>query len=323
MISWASSWAFILLIPAVATAFADRWRGVHRLPVVAVGTGATRSPRVWAARLMPFVRAVGLVLLVLSLARPRETERQVIVESEGLDIMLAIDTSGSMEARDFSIAGRPINRLEVAKGVVADFVGKRTWDRIGLVVFGEEAFTHVPLTLDHETLISVLGSVQLGMAGEGRTAIGSGIAIASKRLKDLDAPSRILILLTDGRNNAGRIDPDQASDAAAALGIKIYTIGIGGRGGGGLLGMFGGGGEGLDEDQLTRIAEKTGGRFFRATDTQTLQQIYATIDALEPSPAEVEELVRHHELFHWPLIPGLVLLAVEMLLSGTALRRAP
>ncbi len=264
-------------------------------------------------------RVLGLLLVVVALARPRVTRKSVTVESEGLDIVLAIDTSGSMKAEDFTVGLTPVNRLQVAKGTAAEFIRQRPYDRIGLVLFGEEAFTQVPLTLDHQTLLDMLDQAEIGVAGSQGTAVGTALAVASKRIKDLEAAEKVVILLTDGQSNAGRIAPMEAAQAAAALGIKVYTIGVGGERMG-LLPMLS---EGVDVEGLTAVAEATGGRFFRATSTQGLQQVYETIDELEPSTAEVSQLVEHLERFRWFLVPGMVLLLVDALLSATVLRRSP
>jgi len=317
----ASPWVLVLLVPVLALPLQRLATGSNRLAVARLDH---LQPGWTLRRLLAWVPGVlqvlGLILCVLALARPRETMRDVVVESEGLDIVLAVDTSGSMQATDFVVGGRQVDRLSVAKGVLSDFIEGRPNDRLGVVVFGEEAFTHVPLTLDHTTLQSVLDDVQIGVAGAQGTAIGSAIAVGAKRLKDLEAPDRVMIVLTDGRNNAGRITPMEAAQAASALGIKVYTIGVGAR----RRGTFSLGiGDGLDEEGLTRIAEATGGRYFRATDTRSLVEIYETIDELEPSPAEVSELVSHVERYRWFLVPGAALLALQLLLSTTWLRRGP
>jgi Ca-activated chloride channel family protein len=279
--------------------------------------------RGWTLRLLlaPVPTALGMAgqaLVVLARARPQVSHREVVVESDGLDIVLSVDTSGSMKAEDFSRGLTPVNRLQVAKGVIASFIEGRPHDRIGLVVFGEEGFTQVPLTLDHATLLDMLDQVEIGMAGPQGTAIGTGLAVAARRLKELESKSRLVILLTDGRNNAGRVSPMEAAQAAAALGIKVYTIGVGAERG---IGLFQG--DGLDEEGLTRIAEATGGRYFRATDSDSLRRIYETIDELEPSPAEVSEIVDEVELFRTFLVPGLAALGLQLLLSQTLLRRGP
>ncbi len=321
MIEWATPWAFVLLPLALALPLQGRLTGVARLrlpgPDVLEAGWTARRAMAW----LPLaLRVLGLVLVIVALARPRVSHRSTVVESDGLDIMLAIDTSGSMRNQDFRIAGRPVTRLEVAKGVIADFVEARPYDRIGVAVFGEQAFTHVPLTLDHGTLADVLQTVQIGIAGENRTAVGSAIAVAAKRLKDLDAPSKLVILLTDGQSNAGRLSPLEAAELAATLGIKVYTIGVGQE----TRRAFGMGmGDGPDERTLTAVAEATGARYFRATSTTALKDVYAAIDELEPSPAEVEELVQHEELYRAWLGPGALCLLLSSLLGATWLRRWP
>ena len=192
------------------------------------------------------------------------------------------------------------------------------------MVFGEEAFTHVPLTLDHDTLNSVLSQVQLGVAGAQATAIGSAIAVGSRRLSQIENPSRVLVLLTDGQNNAGKLAPADAADAAAALGIRIYTVGIGSASprGRGLFGMLRGA-DGLDEETLKGIAETTGGEYFRATSARSLKSIFETIDTLEKSEAEISERSRPQEWFRWALIPSVIGLFLHLLLSTSWLRRWP
>lgn len=324
MVEFASPWAWALLLPLVLQVVLQRrltGRNVLAVPGLA-HLGGGWSPRVWVHWLPGLLRFLGLVLCVVALARPRVPHRSVSVESEGLDILLAVDTSGSMREQDFTSGGRAVDRLQVAKGVMAQFIENRPHDRIGVVVFGEEAFTQVPLTLDHTTLLEALHAVEIGVAGDRGTAIGNAIAVGAKRLKDLEAPDRVLILLTDGENNAGEIAPMQAAEAASALDITIYTIGVGSkrRRGIGLLLPNGGG---PDDRGLTAIAETTGGKYFRATDTSSLQKIYATIDELEPSTAEVRELVDYEELYRDWLVPGLGLLVVSTLLGQTVLRKGP
>jgi Ca-activated chloride channel family protein len=262
---------------------------------------------------------LGLLLLVIAMARPRLIHREVMLESEGLDIMVAVDTSGSMDAKDLVRRSRTTSRLDVAKSVIAEFVEGRPYDRIGVVTFGEEAFTHIPLTLDHDTLTAVLRHVEVGMAGAQGTAVGSAVAVASKRMKELEAPSKVVILITDGQSNAGRISPEQAAQAAAALNIRVYTIGVGGNGGG----FFGMMSEGIDEETLRLIAELTDAKYYRAMDSDSLKQVFSAIDELEPSPAEVEEIVHHSELYRKFLGPSLLLLLLDLLMSMTIFRRWP
>ncbi|MEN0067535.1 MAG: VWA domain-containing protein [Myxococcota bacterium] len=313
--------AFLLLVP-VALLPLQRWLTGRN--VLAIPRLKDRNRRLTLRLLLAWVPAVlqiaALALMVVALARPRLTRRDVRVDSEGLDIILAVDTSGSMRATDFSLSTGQVNRLQVAKGVMAEFIRGRPHDRIGVVVFGEEAFTHVPLTIDHDTLLNIMDQVEIGVAGAQRTAIGSAIAVSAKRLKDLTAPDRLVILLTDGRDNGDQISPMEAAQAAAALDIKLYTVGVGAQQRSPALMRLA---DGLDERGLAQIAEVTAGQYFRATDAKSLERIYETIDQLEPSPAEVIELVQHEELYRRFLVPGVMLLGLQLLLSGTVLRRGP
>lgn len=321
MITWGAPWAFVLLLPALLLPLQPRITGVLRLavpgPAVHEGGGSTRTAVAWLPRLL---QVLGLCLVVIALAQPRTTRRTELIESEGLDIILAVDTSGSMRAEDFSAGLRPVNRLEVAKSVMEAFIDGRPHDRIGVVVFGAEAFTQVPLTLDHETLQAALQGVEIGVIGEDGTAIGTAIGVSAKRLEELDAPERVVILLTDGENNAGELSPLEAAEVAEALDIKVYTIGIGGMRRMGILQMVMGG---LDEDTLKAVAEATHAQYFRATDANTLAEVFATIDELEPSTAEVEEIVQHTQLYRRFLVPGALLLVLQTLLQATWLRRWP
>jgi Ca-activated chloride channel family protein len=320
-------WAHPLWLLALPLALLAPW--LTRNPRMAVGAlGAVQSRmslRLLLAWLPGALGAVGLALLIVALARPQLVDRKTIVEHEGIDILLVLDTSGSMEAEDYRLGGRDASRLEVAKETIARFVESRPDDRLGLVVFGEEAFTQVPLTTDHDALVRFLRMVRIGMAGQRATAVGDALAVASKRLMDLEAESRIVILLTDGRSNAGQVDPRQAAEAAKALGVRVYTIGVGSTegGGGGLFGLLGGRSGELDEATLKAIAETTDARYFRAGDTESLEEVYATIDALEKSTAEVEELTRTEERFRPWAVAGLVLVLLQFLLGGTVLRRLP
>jgi Ca-activated chloride channel family protein len=324
MIEWAHPlWFLALPLAALAPWLARS----PRLAVGALALARTRATlRVLLAWVPRALGSLGLVMLVVALARPQHVDRKTIVEHEGIDILLVLDTSGSMEAEDYRLGGRDASRLEVAKEVIATFVEGRPNDRIGLVVFGEEAFTQVPLTTDHDALVAFLRLVRLGMAGQRATAIGDAVAVAGKRLSELDAPSKVVILLTDGRSNAGQVQPLQAAEAARALGVKVYTIGVGskeGGRGGGLFGMLRGGGNELDEQTLQQIARTTGAEYFRAGDTEALTAVYEKIDQLETSTAEVEELVRREERFQPWAVAGLVLLLLQVLLGETVFRRLP
>jgi len=279
----------------------------------------TGSIRIAVAWVPSALELIGLILTIFALARPQLVEVERVVTSEGVDIVLALDVSGSMEAADFNLGGRPVDRLSAAKKVVSDFIKSREMDRVGLVVFGEEAFTQVPLTLDHEALDRFLGNVRIGMAGANQTAIGEAIAVAGRQLGRLDAPSKVLVLLTDGRNNAGSITPMQAAEAASSLGVTMYTVGVGSNGGGGFFRRS----EEVDETTLTRVAEATGGRYFRARDTSGLASIYATIDELERTTAEVSEYRSVEELFSKFLALGLLALLFHWALGESWLRRLP
>jgi Ca-activated chloride channel family protein len=242
--------------------------------------------------------------------------------------MLVLDTSGSMEAKDFTSGNRRINRLEAVKEVVQEFIRKRPGDRIGMVVFGTNAFTQCPVTLDHGILATFLKDMYIGMAGTN-TAIGSAMGIAVKRLKDIKAKSKIIILLTDGRNHTGQISPLTAAELAKTFGIKVYTIGVGSnnpgmRGGpGGLFYNFNVPQEALDEETLKEIADITGGLYFKATDTQGLKKIYETIDKMEKTKIKVKEYGHNTELYVNFLIAGLLLLLTEILLSNTIFCKIP
>ncbi len=278
---------------------------------------------------VPLILRVGcLTLLVLASARPQFFNVSRQIRTPGVDIMLCLDTSGSMRAFDFQLDNEPVTRLTAVKKVVADFIKKREMDRIGLVVFGQEAFTQSPLTLDKGLLLGLVEKMEVGMAGD-RTAIGSAIAVGGKRLKDLKAKSKVLILLTDGRHNAGELTPEEAAEAVGALGVKIYTIGVGGKGpapfkvktffGTRLIHQE----VDLDEETLRKVAEVGGGKYFRAADSEKLSEIYDIIDRQEKTEIEVKEFFHFKELYYYFLIPALCLFVLEALLKNTFLRVIP
>ena len=274
------------------------------------------------------LRCLAIALLVTALARPQEGRKSTEILSAGVDILLAIDTSGSMRAMDFEKNNQPVDRLTVVKDVVSEFIDSREFDRMGMVVFGNEAFTQCPLTLDHDIIHSFLNKLQIGVAGDS-TAIGSAIGISVKRLKDLESKSKVIILLTDGRNNAGNITPFQAAEIAESYDIKIYTVGVGTQGeapfpintpfGQKMLMQR----VEMDEDSLKKIAKQTGGRYFRATDSDSLKQIYEQIDSLEKSEVKWIDHSEYRELFPLFLIPALLLVLLETVLTQTRLRRVP
>ncbi len=275
-----------------------------------------------------FLRYMVIILVVLALARPQEGRKSQEIMSSGVDIIMAIDTSGSMRAMDFMRDKERIDRLEATKDVVREFVKDRPHDRLGMVAFGNEAFTQCPLTLDHNILVSFLDKLEIGIAGDS-TAIGSAIGISTKRLKDLKSKSKIVILLTDGRSNAGNIPPLKAAEIAKTFGIKIYTVGMGTEGKAPFLvnTIFG---ErwvykqvDLDEDTLNAIADTTGGQYFRATDKESLEQVYEQIDQMEKSEAKVIDHSEYSELYVYFLASAIGLLFLEIILTHTWLRRTP
>lgn len=291
--------------------------------------GLKPSLKVVLSRNILYLRWVALVLIVLALCRPQVPLDDSRIETEGIDIVLALDSSTSMLAEDFELNGRRENRVEVIKAVVKNFVEARSNDRLSLVVFAARAYTACPLTLDHDWLLTNLERIKAGMLEDG-TAIGSGIAAALNRLRNSQAKSKVIILLTDGRNNAGKISPQTAAEAAAALKVKIYTIGAGAKGPVPypVQDFFGNKtyqkvSIDLDEEALTKIASVTGGQFFRATDTETLRRIYQEIDQLEKTPMQEKGYQEYKELFAPFLVLGLFLLLFEVVLTNTLLRRIP
>ena len=274
------------------------------------------------------LRLFAISLFIMALARPQEGQKRTEILSMGVDIMLALDTSGSMKALDFIQNDKRDTRLTMVKDVVSKFIENRTNDRMGMVVFGSEAYTQCPLTLDQNILQSFLRKLDIGMAGDS-TAIGSAIGIAVKRLKDLKSDSKLIILLTDGRNNAGNLAPLQAAQTAKAFGIKIHTIGVGTRGKAPFLvnSIFGQRyvyqEVDIDEVTLKEISKITGGQYFRATDLESLKLIYKKIDQMEKSEVKIFDHSEYTELFHYFLIPAILILFLEVTLSNTLFRRLP
>jgi Ca-activated chloride channel family protein len=264
---------------------------------------------------------IALALLIIVLARPQSTDRFQDVSTEGIDIVLALDISGSMLARDF----KP-DRLEASKNVATEFISGRPYDRIGLVVFSGESFTQCPLTTDHAVLINLMREIQSGMIEDG-TAIGMGLATAVNRIKDSEAKSKVIILLTDGVNNRGEIAPATAAGIAKTFGIRVYTIGVGTQGMAPypVQTPFGTQYQNMpveiDEDILKEIAQTTGGRYFRATDNDKLVQVYNEIDKLEKSKIDVKQFIRKEEKYLNIAISAFSLLVLEILLRNTILRK--
>ena len=313
---------FLLLVPILYTYL--RKRHAVRYPSLGIIAKMPLSPFQRLTHLGVFLRCLAVSLLIIALARPQASSEKSDRTTEGLDIMLLIDTSRSMEARDFEIDGKRPNRLEVIKSVIAQFVRQRPADRIGMVVFGTEAFTQAPLTLDHTVLLRFLERIRIGIAGDA-TAIGDGLATAVNRLKEIEAKSKVAILLTDGSNTAGRVDPLAAAEAALAKKVTVYTIGVGSEGEvpiqiDGKVQMQK---VDIDENALKKIAEKTGGAYFRATDTETLRKVYETIDQLEKTKAKIESFANLEERFSPWAVGGICLLFGELLFGISRFRRIP
>ena len=269
--------------------------------------------RIWVA-------AVAWLLLVLAAARPERIGDELDVPVSGRNLMLAVDLSGSMDQKDFELRSRRVDRLTATKAVASDFIGRREGDRIGLILFGERAYLQVPLTLDRETVKTLLMEAFIGLAGE-KTAIGDAITLAVKRIheQDKEPGDQVLVLLTDGANTAGEVDPAKAAELARQVGLRIYTIGIGAEqlevssllGGRRSINPS----ADLDEETLTRIADMTGGRYFRATDTASLQDIYKLLDELEPVEEPESGFRPVQSLFFWPLGGAFVLAALLCAIS--------
>lgn len=267
------------------------------------------------------IRMVVVLLLIIVLARPQSTDRFQDVSTEGIDIVMAMDISGSMLARDF----KP-DRLEASKDVATEFISGRPYDRIGLVVFSGESFTQCPLTTDHAVLINLMREIQSGMIEDG-TAIGMGLANAVNRIKDSESKSKVIILLTDGVNNMGAVAPATAAGIAKTFGIRVYTIGVGTQGMAPypVQTPFGTQYQNMpveiDEGILKEIAQTTGGRYFRATDNDKLVQVYQEIDKLEKSKIDVKQFIKKDEKYLAPAIIAFCLLVIEMLVRNTVLRK--
>lgn len=282
-----------------------------------------RGNRIWLRHVLFALRVLAIAFLIFALARPQSDNSWQTYNSEGIDIMLALDISGSMLARDFEP-----DRLEAAKEVATKFVLERPQDRIGLVVFSGESFTQSPLTTDKAVLVNLMKDLKSGMIEDG-TAIGLGLANAVNRIKDSKAKSKVIILLTDGVNNRGAIAPMTAAELAKTFGIRVYTIGVGSLGeapypvqtpwGIQLQNMP----VEIDEDILTQIADMTGGKYFRATDNKKLEQIYSEIDQLEKSKIEVKHFSKKDEQYFLFALIGVLLLIVEALGKYTLLRKIP
>lgn len=325
----------LLLLPVIGWRLARPGKAgsaVAAYPDLRLVTPRKRSARPWLARQLPWLRLPALALLIIGFARPQVAAGVREIGGAGIDIMLTLDISGSMQAEDF----KPKNRFTVARETLREFIRNAGANRLGLVIFAGKAFTQCPLAADHEIVSQLLERVHLGMLEDG-TAIGMAIATAAHRLQASQARSKVIILLTDGVNNRGEIDPPTAAEAAAALGIKIYAIGVGKEGGApvpmpdsvfgrryltdprtGQVIMTK-----LDEAMLKKIAQITGGKYFRATDAEALRKIYDQIDEMEKSEFTAKRERQYNEHFARYVFPGLILLVLQTILGATWLRKAP
>ena len=314
----------LLLVPALAwLRYARRRQAPLAFSDGAALLGLPRSPWLPLRRLPPALFAAGLVFLVAAAARPQKGMSESRVETEGVDIVLVVDTSTSMRADDFSTATKRMDRLDAAKAVLAQFIQARPDDRLGIVAFAAMPYTIAPLTTDHAWLMLQMDRLQTGML-EDATAIGDALASGVNRLRDSQAKTKLVILLTDGINNAGRLSPADAAQAAAALGIKVYTVGAGSDQprAAGLFGFVQGGSE-IDEATLKKIAEITEAKYFRATDLKSLEETYKAIDEMEKTKIALDQYTRYEEMFAPFLVLGLLCLAFETLLGFTRLGRLP
>ena len=329
--AFAHPWLLLLLLALPVLALLQGARGAapavvfsSLAPLREIGRVRRASAGAWLFSLL----LLALALLIVALARPQQGRTISHVEASGIDILLALDVSGSMRAEDFTIGTERANRLDVVKQVTQKFIEGRPNDRIGIIAFAGRPYLVSPLTLDHDWLIQNLERVRIGLVEDG-TAIGSAIASASNRLKDRDSKSKIVLLLTDGQSNAGKITPATAAEAAKALGIKVYTVGAGTRGFAPTpVFMYGqkvyqNVKVDVDEDTLKHIATMTDAQFYRATDTKSLGQIFEQIDKLEKSTMTLSQYKQVRELFPWFTGAGAGLLALQVLLAQTIWRRLP
>ena len=331
--AFAHSYLLLLLLPLPVLAWLKGRRGsspAFLYSSVKLVEGLTNMRRSRAGAFLAAMRWLVLTLFIVALAQPRLSKSTTEVKASGTDIVTALDLSGSMISEDFVVNGQRVNRVNMAKSVLKDFIDKRPNDRISLVVFAAQAFIATPLTLDHDYLQENLERLGIGTINSDATAIGDALTTAVNRLRSLKSKSKIIILATDGQNNSGKIEPLLAADAAAALGVKIYTVGIGERGTAPMPVFMGGQKVGyrqipvdVDEETLQKIADKTGGKYYRADNAEKFRQIYAEIDKLEKTEAVINKYTKFKEIFPWLVAGGLALLLLEVVLGQTAFRRLP
>ena len=331
--TFAHPWLLLLLLLLPVAAWLKGRRGQPAAFVyssVEIAKGLTTATRSRAGQFLAALRWLALALFIVALAQPRLVKHETQVKASGVDIVVAFDMSGSMLSEDFEVRGDRVNRFNMARKVLEQFIEKRPNDRIGLVVFASQAYIATPLTLDHDFLLANLDRLQIGQIEPNQTAIGSGLSTAVNRLRDLKAKSKIVILMTDGVNNAGRIAPLTAAEAAEALNVKCYTIGVGMEGQAPMPVFMGGQKVGyqmqpvvIDEETLTTIAKRTGGKYYRADNAKKFEAIYTEIDRLEKTEATVKKYSHYRELFVWVVAAGLAVLLVEFALGQTVWRRIP
>jgi len=321
----------LLLLPLAAWLKGRRGRPPAFLySAVRLVEGLTRARRSRTGAFLAALRWLALALFIVALAQPRLMKSQTTVKASGVDIVAALDMSGSMISEDFVVHGQRVNRFDMARAVLKQFIDQRPDDRIGLVVFAAQAFIATPLTLDHDFLQEDLDRLEIGTINADRTAIGDALSAALNQLRAVKSKSKIIILMTDGQNNAGKVDPITAAEAAQALGVKIYTIGVGMRGQAPMPFRDAFGRKvyqmqpvDIDEDTLQKIADLTGGKYYRADNAERFRQIYAEIDKLEKTEAVINKFAQFDELFPWFVACGLALLLVEVALGQTVFRRLP
>lgn len=321
-LAWPWALLLLLLIPVGLGWRRSKREVAFRISTTAPFKGLSPSWRVRRMPVLKWLRAFSLIFLILAIARPRAGSEMERIDSEGIDLVLSIDVSGSMQAEDL----QP-NRIEAAKQMATEFVKERRGDRIGLVIFSGESFTQCPVTIDHRILTAQIASLKSGILADG-TAIGAGLASAVDRLRSGKGKSKVIILMTDGENNVSDpITPELALELAKTYSIKVYTIGVGTRGAAlfPVQGPFGVQRQmvqvSIDEPLLQKIAQETGGRYFRATDNASLKSIYSEINQLEKSTVQVDSYKNYRELYYWFVMAALLFLVLEMILSYTVFRR--
>ena len=283
--------------------------------------GLTGLRRSRAGQILGALRWLVLTAFIVALAQPRLAKSTTEVKASGIDIVVALDLSGSMMTQDYIVDGQHVTRFNMAKSVLKKFVAERPDDRIGLVVFAAQAFIASPMTLDHDYLLDNIERLEIGTINSDATAIGDGITTALNRLRNVQSKSKIIVLMTDGGNNSGKIDPITAAHAAQALGVKIYTIGLGNADIVRQMGLPPG--YLPDEETLQKISDLTGGKYYRADNAEKFAKIYAEIDKLEKSEATISKYTEFKELFPWFVAVGLALLLIEIVLAQTAFRKLP